>query len=761
MGHTAPVVRFALAWAVGAGAGLLGAPWWFAPPMLALAIGVPIATAWRPPGDHSSLLIVVAAAGLLSSATPDADRRCAVRVVGARVSLDGRLLASLRSGSAPFVPNDGCAEFTVVATAEVSERAVAAGRPVRAIGVWRDGRRRPWLLARSVEAVDDTSHETRVDRVRWAVVAWRDALAGRIADLYGERAPIIAALLLARREGLDPSVRETFAVTGVAHLLAISGFHVGVVAGLALSLLRASGVGRRRSTLTAAALTWGYVALIGFPDAACRAALILTCVAVSHMRGRPPTRWGALGAAGLVLLVLDPARLGSPGFQLSFAGAAGLVAWAAPVGRAIEDVRRRCGAPPLPRALVSALSSGIAATVATAPIVAWHFERVSLIGVPVTLLATPLVSIALPGAIASVVADFIAPPVAHFLAGGVSSLVGALTALTEAGAGFPWASAAVGRPLVACVLTGTAVACRIAMRPGVGRRARRVLVVIYAAIAATAWPLVRAAEGRGSLEVWMIDVGQGDAIALRTPLGRWLLVDTGPPGEGGAAEHAVVRALRRRGVGRLAAMVLSHADADHTGGAVAVLERIDVDRVIDPALPVARSGYLEVLETARRRGVPWSAAREGQRLVLDGVEIRVLHPTVTAIEEQRGKSPALVEANASSVVLLVVWRDFRLLLTGDAYVDVERAIAQAAGDIDVLKVGHHGSRTSTDSLFLALTRPELAMISVGKRNRYGHPAPEVLARLEAAGAEIRRTDVEGSLRVVVDRDGRTVVRGER
>jgi competence protein ComEC len=122
---------------------------------------------------------------------------------------------------------------------------------------------------------------------------------------------------------MDRGVREAFAATGIAHLLAISGFHVGIIAGLVLVLLRALGARRRPSELGAAGLSWAYVALIGFPDDACRAALILAFVAVSRARGRPPSRWGALAAAGIVLLVLDASKLASPGFQFSFAGAGG------------------------------------------------------------------------------------------------------------------------------------------------------------------------------------------------------------------------------------------------------------------------------------------------------------------------------------------------------------------------------------------------------------------------------------------------------
>ena len=199
-------------------------------------------------------------------------------------------------------------------------------------------------------------------------------------------------------------------------------------------------------------------------------------------------------------------------------------------------------------------------------------------------------------------------------------------------------------------------------------------------------------------------------------------------------------------------MVLTHPDGDHIGGAAAVIDHLTPRLVIDPMLPAPKSAYADLLEIARQRGVPWRPARAGERFEIDDVVIDVLHPPPGVDPEG--------ESNAASVVLRVSWGAFSALLTGDAYVDVERAIAEEVGDIDVLKVGHHGSGTSTDSSFLAVVRPEVALVSAGRGNRYGHPAPAVLERLQSAGAVVRRTDREGTIRVVVRRDARYEVTAE-
>lgn len=772
MGHAAPIARFSVAYASGVAVGLAGAPIWIAPLVLLLAPVAPIRASARP--GHASVLGLVAAVGLVAgSGVFAAAASCPSDLPGRTVVLEGRFLASPRTGSAPFERADGCGEVTVVmpggsggrsgqagssggGAAQGAPGAASAGRLVLVTGTWREGRRRPWLQAREPARPSDGAAAGDAE-LRWVVVRWRDDLVRRIDRLYGERAPVVSALVLARREGLEPEVRDVFAVTGIAHLLAISGFHVGVVAGLVLTAFRVAGVSRRRAALGAAVTSWAYVGLIGFPDAACRAALILTLVAVSRARGRPPSRWGALSTAALALLLIDPAKLAAPGFQLSFAGAGGLVAWAGPFGRALDGrLGRR-----MPRALGSALAAGAAATLATLPIVAWHFERVAVIGIPMTLAATPLVTLALPGALATLALDFASPAVAGFLAGGVDLLLHALVAMAESAASWTWASVWTSRASVVAGLGGVLLASWIARRPGIGARGRRALVGAYVTAGVVAWPTLLVLEGRGALELLMIDVGQGDAVALRSPAGRWILVDAGPPVDGDPRAHPVVRELRARGVRRLDALILTHADADHFGGAQAVLESFSVTRVLDPALPVPKRGYADLLSAAQRIGVPWSAARAGDAFDVDGATITVLHPSdsaATAAVAEAGPM-GVTEANDLSVVVLVAWRGFEALLTGDAYVDVERALAPEVGDIDLLKVGHHGSDTSTDPAFLASARPELALVSVGRRNRYGHPSPAVLARLHEVGARVHRTDREGTLRVVVRRDGSVRVRG--
>ncbi len=740
MAHAPPVVRLALAYAAGVASGLVGAPWWIAPLALAVFLVAPQGASPRPAtGIVWMVALVVGWVGAELTAPPAA---CAPPgATGHQATLEGRFLASPRAGSAPFRRSEGCGDVTVVS----ADPEVRAGRPVRVVGSWREGRVRPWFHATEVAPGAAGEREWR-----WRSVLWRDALVERLGRLYGDRAPLVAALTLARREGLDPELSDRFARAGIAHLLAISGFHVGVLAGGALALLALLGVGARLRELGAAGAACAYVAFIGAPDAAARAAIMLTLVVASRARGGPPARWGPLGGALLLLLAVDPRSLAGVGFQLSFAGVAGLVAWTGPCAGFLMRASRRL----LPRAAVDAVAAGVAATVATLPVVAWHFERVSLVGIPATLLATPLVALALGGALATLLLDFAWPASAAFLAGGVGVLLDGVETTATVAASWPWASVWTTPQSVGAGIAGVVLAALVARQPRVGARARRVLVAVYAATGILAWPLLLGWQGRGTLEVVVIDVGQGDAVAVRTPRGRWLLVDAGPPVRDlDPGAHPVVRALRARGVRRVEALVLTHADLDHIGGATAVLRSLPVGAVYDPGLAAPKEDLVRVLATAAERGVPWRVARAGERLAIDGITIDVLHPPATL--------PAGVETNAASLVALLSFGAFDLLLTGDAYTDAERTIASGLPDIEVLKVGHHDSDTSTDSLLLASARPELAVVSVGRGNRYGHPSPVVLSRLERSGASVRRTDRDGTLTVLARDDGRYEVRAER
>ncbi len=603
------------------------------------------------------------------------------------------------------------------------ERHVARGGTTWVVaGRWLGDADRGILVARWVRMLDATP------RGRGAL---RDRIAARSARLFGSRAPLVDALVIARTAELDPELRERYARSGLAHILSISGLHVGFIAAWLGLVLRALGLGPRARFGASTTLIAAYCWLLGLPAPATRAAVMLALDGVARLRQRIVAPRGLVAVAGLVVLGLDPWAVRSVGAWLSV-GAVAAVIWAA---RATERSPR----------VVRLLAPAVAATLVTAPICAYTFGTVAPVGVLANLVAIPLGAVAVPGVIVALLLS------SGLLAAGAGLCLALLDLVAGAAAALPGGHAVMtaGGLAAALWLGVLAVAWwlwRTPRRPWL-IAARLAFVGVLLSCTALFSAFSRLSECR-CLTVHFLDVGQGDAIAVRTPAGRWVLVDGGPRSEGrDAGRRVVVPFLRRAGAVRLAAIVATHAHADHVGGLPAVLNALPVDLVLEPGEPLGEAPYLEFLAASEASGARWRAARRGDRLDLDSVRFTVLSPDSAWAAET-------TDPNEESLVLLVEYGHVRFLLTGDAGLPVEFQLAGRIGDVDVLKVGHHGSRSATSDAWLDEARPEIAVISVGARNTYGHPAPEVIARLVAHGAHVYRTDREGT--ITLESDGVSV-----
>jgi len=777
--HLPPVVGLALAYATGVGLILFGA---FSPPaLLALLLTAPLILLWPRPafGVAVAWTLALLAGGVAASSVLQADAAdCRLALPdGWEGWVEGRTLSRIEVGrTVPFRPQSGlpggCREVVRILVTGGME-APPAGAALRLRVRW-EGRGHPpegraeWAGRLRVLDVPQVAEG---GDLAGRLLAIRGGLQERMSALWGQRAPTVEALVLARREHLDPGLREAFALSGTAHLLAISGFHVGVVAGLLLGALRLVGLRRRPAALGAALGCWGYVLGIGAPHAAVRAALILTLLAGARIRGRPVVPVGALASALLLLLVADPRNLRSIGFQLSFAGTAGLVLLRGPLGRWVDQGWRHWRGRPLVRGRkvrgpaegilkggADGLVAGTAATLPTLPLLAWHFDRISVVGIPATLAVAPVVAAAIPGVGATLLLSLLPGPLAPFLAGGVGLLLAVVEALVRWCAELPGASIWVSRRALYWG-GGVALTSSLIFRLGFPGRVRgAVRRSCSGALAVAVLLLLPLIPGPAALEVHMVDVGQGDAVALRLPSDRWMVVDAGPRSDRFDAGHRrVVPYLRRHGVRRLEVLVLSHPHLDHVGGAPAVLRELPVRGVLDPSRPVPGAAWRETLAEARVRGASWWTAVAGLEMALDGVELTVLHPDVDTAAD-----PELSDWNDLSIVLMVRYGEATVLLTGDAYHWVEEAaLAAVPQGVTVLKVGHHGSRTSTGEALLARAEPRVALVGVGDGNRYGHPHPEVIRRLDRHGVSTYRTDRDGDLRVRIHRDGSVQVRTGR
>jgi len=601
--------------------------------------------------------------------------------------------------------------------------------PARGGTTWVVAGRWNGLGARGVLVVRRARQLDPVPRGRGAV---RDRLSQRTAALFGARAPLVDALVFAPNVDLDPAVRERYARSGLAHILSISGLHVGFLAAWLALLLAKLRLPPRARMATAGVVLVAYLWLIGFPAPALRAVAMLVLSDVARVRQRIVAPRGTLAVAALLVLLADPWALRAVGAWLSIA-AMGAVIWA---DRAFRGR-------PLWLRLVA---PSIAATLLTAPISALAFGTVAPIGVLANLIAVPLSGVVVPGLVLALALSWVTSGLATLVAAGSGLGLALLDLVARGAAAVPGGHVTMMAGWQAAVVWAGVAALawwlwHSPRRPWlIAARVAFASTVLVVASLKDAFAL----DDCVCLTVHFLDVGQGDAAALRTPHGRWIVIDGGPriPGDD-AGRRVVVPFLRRQGVDRLAVVVATHGDADHLGGLPAVVDAFDPEVVLEPGEPLGRPLYLEFLATVESSGARWHAARAGDRIELDGVVLQVLSPDSVWL-----RLP--IDVNEHGVVLLVTYGDERLLFQADAGLPVEAYLAGRVGRVELLKVGHHGSRSATSDAWLDELAPREAVISVGRRNRYGHPTAEVLGRLAQHGITVLRTDERGTITFSTD-----------
>ncbi|WP_052100840.1 DNA internalization-related competence protein ComEC/Rec2 [Novilysobacter arseniciresistens] len=550
--------------------------------------------------------------------------------------------------------------------------------------------------------------------------AWRERMSGRIAAAVpSDGSRFVRALALGDTRGLSDADWMTLRANGLTHLIAISGFHVGLVAGFAALLASAAwwawpGLGRRCPRPVAMAVVGllgaaGYAAVAGFALPTVRTVLMIAVVAGVRAARRPTSTFEALALAAIAILLVDPLAILGAGFWLSFFGVAWLL-WCLPDAgqRPVRDLLSAQGVATvglLPLAAVLFGEASLAGPVANLIAVPWW----SLVVVPLSLLGTLLEAVHVGWGewawrLATWCFEASWPLFERFSASGL-----ALWWLPE--------------PRWFALPLAVLGAFWLLLPRGLPGKPLALLLWLP-----LLWP-DRHLPANGEAELQVLDVGQGMAILVRTA-NHSLLYDMGPATPGyDAGERVVLPALRALGVRRLDRAVASHGDSDHAGGFDAVVAALPVDRTDAPEGAPVAAGHHCVAGT----GWEW-----------DGVEFRYLHPTPYF--------PYL--GNEASCVLRISTAHGSALLTGDIGEVVERGLVRRATgdpasaiDADVVLVAHHGSGSASDPTFIAATSARHALVSNGHGNRFGHPKPDVVARWQASGARVQATAEGGALTV--------------
>ena len=630
-------------------------------------------------------------------------------------------------------------------------RALLEERGVAALGAVRDLR----VLARD-----------QGNALRAAVSRLRDRVDRALLSALDEPlAGLALGIVTGRRDSLDPDLQVQLNETGLSHLVVISGSNVTIVAAL-LVAGSAWAIGRRSAVALALAAIAAYTVFVGADAPVVRAAIMGTLFLLAGLLGRRSSPAPAVAFAAAVMLAVSPSVITGLSFQLSFAATAALATLAMPLHDRIE---RWSGVGPatagvggaLVRVGIETLALTLVAIAATLPLIALHFGRISLVALPANLLVVPAFPSIFLGSLATGIGGTISETLGVTLGWLMAWLpLSWFVAVTEALASLPLAAAQVdGFGLEYAILLYGALAAlalwlyrtplprRRAARWGLPALERPLALFAAGVLVATnlvVWPAV-AERAPDDLRVDLLNVGQGDAILARAPSGRTLLVDGGPDGATLVRELTAALSGRRT----IDVVVATHPDADHVNGLFTLLDRFRVGTLlVSPLNDRAALGRTLVAE-AEARGIPVRVATPGTVIDLGaGVLVEVIGPLPPL------EPGAEMLLNNAAVVLRIAHEDVQFLLAGDIEAAAELALAMSAAPLHatVLKVAHHGSRTSSTDLFLRRVQPSLALISVGAGNRFDHPHDAVLERLE--GVPVLRTDQSGT--ITLRSDGTTL-----
>lgn len=614
------------------------------------------------------------------------------------------------------------------------------------------GGRTTWLLALAIFAVTALA------------LGHRDEIRGRAEAALGRGMPareaeLARGFVLGEDDEIDAATVEDFRRAGLSHLLAVSGQNVALLALLAMPLLAALGMPLRTRLIWVIAAIAVYVPLAGGGPSIVRAGVMGALTLLATLAGRRASRLYGLAIAALVMLAIDPAVAADVGWQLSFAAVLGILAFARPLRAAIAS---RLGSRGLPGALADGTAVTVAATLATAPLIAFHFGALSTVTLLANLLALPAVAPAMwLGMLVSIGAQVPGFPVTipNALAAPLLAYIASVArwcgrpdwAYLEIDPGWPGllasyaVLAAVALAVPALLRVRRLAALRRDRHP-LGRSGKRSAVFIALAGGAVVLVLVFAPSGGvigaplSGLRIAVLDVGQGDAILLQPAQAPAILIDGGPPDDDLAGK------LRDFGVDSLGIAVVTHEQSDHAGGIEDLLGHFPIGQLLYARLS------RQLRANAEAAGADPARIAAGDGLRSGRLRLSVLWPPPALL----GESLAGADPNLQALVILVRWKRFSMLLTADAEAG---EVPIDPGPVDVLKIAHHGSEDAGLDALLDRASPRLAVISVGAGNSYGHPAPPTLAALAENEVQTLRTDRRGTIVLDVDQNSFVVRAG--
>lgn len=552
---------------------------------------------------------------------------------------------------------------------------------------------------------------------------------------------LLMGLLAGDRSGIPEALRSDFQRSGLVHVLAISGFHVVLLAGLLMTFLKATGLPHKIVRVVGILLLAIYVPVTGGSPAVTRAVIMFAVPQVGMLFQRPAGALNSLGVALVFILLPNPQVLWNPGFQLSAAATVGIILGSShnPLRALPEGLSKNRLWGRFQSFILEPTYTTVCATLATAPFLIYHFKTLAPLAWLGNIVIVPLISWGMEAGLFALLSPF------DFLAGtfcsAASVLLRSASLLTRLLSDSSAASVTVGPyPPFVLLLMGFV----FALLPSTRRsRLGGILFALGILLFCCFYFVCNYRDvARPSWKLTAIDIGQGDAILITTPSGRNILIDSGPNDRKDSGKDIIVPFLRHSGILTLDALVVTHADADHFGGALGIVGSFPVKElwVSECARLEPKPAWIKTMAVALERGIPLRDIGRGFTWSENFFEIRALHPV---------SSDKCAETNEESITFRVKGLGHSAVLTGDLTVAGERKILKSGMFLksDVLKLGHHGSKTSSSRNFLTAVGPKLALVSSGRKNRFHHPHKQVVERLDSLGIPYLNTATRGTITV--------------
>ena len=615
-----------------------------------------------------------------------------------------------------------------------------------------------------------------------------------LSALSEKEAGIVSAMLLGERSGLSEDTEELYRNGGISHILAISGLHVSILGVLVLNLLRKTVLGRNGAIVVSAVVVFLYGNFVNAGISTKRAILMYFLMLLAMWTGRTYDSLSALAVSGIVILTAEPGALYTASFQLSYGAAFGASVFAGEIlGKSNSAAKKTQGQTEVNNGPAAIIAQGIkkaresllfcaAVTLFTMPLTLYHFFEFPLFGVLINPIILPLMTLLLLAAIFTGIVGLFCPVAGVFFGGTVHTILCLYEEVCSLTQGLPFSVLSVGKPSVTCVATVYVIFFiwvailrkeREKQKKERAKGEREVFFWKKKALLAGGVSILlllpRITGGGSEVSVTFLSVGQGDATVIHSDTGHVFLIDGGSTDIGKVGCNRLIPYLKAAGVRNLDAVFISHDDADHRNGVEEILEqmppntayglspagyrgKIRIRCIYLPKIPPSgdmsgKNRFEKICRLAKEKNVDirYICADDG---IEDGKNLQIVCRSPKKGNEYK-------DENCASMVLDVRYRNMRVFMTGDISKEEENGMLDVAAEnsdssgktVTVLKVAHHGSATSSDRKFLKVLSPDVAVISCGKNNRYGHPHTETLDLLASLNVAVVRTDLEGAVRL--------------